>query len=270
MPIRSSARFVASILCALAIGFRAAAAGAQTHDEARLTVGAALGYIRGSELWSVNNQPIIDLDQTTDLLNLHRRLASNLSLSAQMAYYKSAHFGYTAEFTYIGLGTEDTCDLAAGSGGIPGGPACAALKGMARPASAVSLMGGMVWRPASRTAYQPYLRGLLGASVVPRSTLEVAAIFGAMEENRLEIYAPETNSRMIRPSATAGLGIATAPSAGYQLSVEVRESWIVIPVVTGTTIYQGLNPPSANRVKNFPSFLVGLNIVLERRRGRRY
>lgn len=267
---RSSVWSVAGILCAIVLVLRAAPAEAQTHDEARLTVGAALGYIRGSALWSVNNQPIIDLDRSTDLLNLQRRLSSNLSLSAQMAYYQSAHFGYTAEFTYIGLGTEDNCDLAAGGGGEPGGPACAALKGMNRPASAVSLMGGVIWRPASRTAYQPYVRGLLGAAVVPRSTLEVASIFGLQDENRLEIYAAETNSRMIRPSATLGLGVATAPSAGYQLSVEVRESWIVIPVVTGTTIYQGLVPPSANRVKNFPSFLVGLNIVLERRRGRRY
>jgi hypothetical protein len=270
MPYRSSERYVAGILCALAIVLRAAAAGAQTHDEARLTVGVAMGYIKGTDLWTINQQPIIDLDQTTDLLNLHRRLTSNLSLSAQMAYYRSAHFGFTAEFTYIGLGTEDNCDLAAGGGGIPGGPACTALKGVNRPASAVAVMGGMLWRPASRTAYQPYVRGLLGAAVVPRSTLEVASVFGAQDENRLEIYAAETNSHMIRPSVTVGLGIATASSAGYQLSVEVRESWIVIPIVTGTTTYQGLVPPSANRLKTFPSVLVGLNIVLEQRRGRRY
>ncbi len=268
MPLRSSAR-LPGVLGALAVLLGAAPATGQTHDEARLTVGVSIGYIKGSALWTVAQQPIVDLDGSQDLLTLHRRLAGNLTLSAQTMYFSSAHFGYTGEFTYIGLGTEDSCTLASGSGGVPGGPACEALKGVARPASAVSLMGGVVWRPISRTMYQPFARGLLGAAVVPRSALHMSSVFGLQQENLLEIYT-EDNSHMIRPAATMGVGVSTAPSAGYQLSAELRETWAVIPVVTGPTQYQGLQPPSANRVKMFPSFLVGLNIVLERRRGRRY
>lgn len=120
MNPRASARQFPGVLCALA-ALLAAPASAQTHDEARLTVGVAGGYIGGSSLWTVKNQPITDVDGSQDFLNLHRRLGSNLTLSAQGAYYASAHLGYTAEFTYVGLGTEDACELASGSGGLPGG-----------------------------------------------------------------------------------------------------------------------------------------------------
>jgi hypothetical protein len=269
MPLRSSERHISGVLCALVMLLGAARVPAQTHDAAQLTVGVAIGYIGGSSLWSVDRQPIINLDGEQDLLNLHRDLSSNITLSAQGAYFTSSHFGYTGEFTYIGLGTEDNCTLAGTPGGIPGGPACEALKGATHQGSSVSLMGGVVVRPISHTAYQPFVRGLLGVGVVPRSTLALASTWGTELENRMEIYS-EDNSHMVRPSTTIGLGIATAPSAGYQLSVEVRETWMVLPVVTGTTAYQLLKPPSANRVKAFPSFMVGLNIVLERRRGRRY
>ena len=244
-------------------------ASAQTHDEARATVGVAIGYIGGSNLWTVKNQSIINLDGENALLDLHRRLGSNLTMSAQGAYFASAHLGYTAEFTYIGLGTEDGCKFVSGNGVLPAQDACTALNGTDRPASAVSLMGGVIWRPFSRAAYQPYLRGLIGAAVVPRSTVAMSSTFGLQEEDRLEIYT-ENNSRMVRPSGAVGFGLATAPNAGYQLTIEGRATGAVIPVVTGTTPNQGLVPPSAERFKVFPSFMVGLNIVLERRRGRRY
>ena len=269
MPCRLSDRLSPGVLAAFAIFLGAAPARAQTHDEAQLVVGVALGYIRGSDLWRVPNQPITEFDGQQDLFDLQRTITSNITLSAQGSYFPSSHFGYTGEFTYIGLGTEDTCQPAGGSGGDPGTAACAALKGVTRPASSVSLMGGMLWRPVSRTAYQPFVRGLVGVSVVPRSTLQLSSTFGALDENRLDIYT-QPNSHMVRPSATLGLGIATAPNAGYQLSVELRESWVVVPVVTGPTVEAGLNPPSGSRLKAFPGFLVGLHIVLERRRGRRY
>jgi hypothetical protein len=269
MSHRSAGRRLSGVLCSLGVLLGAVPVVGQTHDEAQLTVGVAVGYIHGSRLWKVNQQPIINLDRSQDLLNIERSLSSNLTLSAQGNYFRSSHWGYTGEFTYIGLGTEDNCALAGTAGGEPGGPACEALKGDTRPASAVSVMGGAIWRPISHTAFQPYVKGLLGAALVPHSTLLVAANWGSLLENRMEIYTGD-NSHMIRPAATIGVGIGTAPSAGYQLSLEVRETWAVIPVVTGPTQYQLLQPPSSNRIKMFPSFMVGLNIVLERRRGRRY
>jgi hypothetical protein len=270
MLLRSSVRHhLPGILGTLALLLGAVPAVGQIHDEARLTVGMALGYIKGAELWRVSHQPITEFDLEQDIFDLHRTITSNLTLSAQASYFPSSHLGYTGEFTYIGLGTEDNCQHVGGAGGDPGTAACAALSGVTRPGSSVSLMGGVIWRPISRTAYQPFVRGLLGAAVVPRSTLQLSSTFGVLQDSRLDIYTQE-NSHMVRPSGTLGVGIATAPSAGYQLSIELRESWVVIPVVTGPTVEAGLDPPSANRLKAFPGFMVGLNIVLERRRGRRY
>jgi hypothetical protein len=50
----------------------------------------------------------------------------------------------------------------------------------------------------------------------------------------------------------------------------VRDSYLRLPGITGATARQGLTPRTALRGHHFLSFSVGLDIVLERKRGRRY
>ena len=64
--------------------------------------------------------------------------------------------------------------------------------------------------------------------------------------------------------------VTASPSSGYQIHVEVRETWLALGVINGPTIGQGFVPNHSSVLKGYPSILVGFDVVLARQRGRRY
>jgi hypothetical protein len=241
----------------------------RTHDESRLVIGLAGGWIGGQRLWVVPKQPIEIFSDEIDTVGLTRSLSSNLTIGAQGVYFPSAHVGYTAEFTYIGLGTVDACEIKTTRGSAITRGACNQLNGLNRSASSVTAMGGLYLRPNSRAAYQPYLKALGGFALVPRSTATVEVTWGPNLDSLLTIY-EHTGSKQMQPTGALAFGVATAPSNGYQLRVEFRETFVQLPTVAGPTQFQGTRPPIRRLWKGLPSLTVGFDIVLERRRGRRY
>lgn len=244
---------------------------AQTNDESRLTLGIAAGYIGSQILWDVPNQSIASPSDTPDIFHLHRETHSDISISGHATFYRGPHIGFTGEFTYVGLGTSDSCSLVHDGGNIELAAACDALKGAEGSASTTLIQGGLVFRPLARSFLQPYFKGIVGVAFTPSSTIATRSIYGSIADTALILTIYTDDSwKEIRPTWTAAFGISTAPSSGYQLHVEVRESWLPLSVVTGATSGQGFVPPHKTVIKGFPSILVGFDIVLEKRRGRRY
>lgn len=244
---------------------------AQTNDEARLTLGIAAGYIGSRVLWDIPNQPILSRFDTRSVFHLHRETASDISISGHATFYKGPHIGMTGEFTYVGLGNHDACILVEDGGDEELAAACNALKGAVGSASTTQVQAGLVFRPLTRSFLQPYFKGMVGLAFTPTSTIQTRSDYGNVGDTALilTIY-KDDNWKSIRPTWTAAFGISTAASSGYQLHVEVREAWLPVGVVTSATEGQGLVPPHKTSIKNFPSILVGFDIVLEKRRGRRY
>jgi hypothetical protein len=258
--------------CGLALLMASAGAlAAQTHDEARLTLGMSAGFMGSEVLWDVANQPIISAFDTPDLFHLHRETHSDISISGHATYFRGPHLGFTGEFTYVGLGNSDACEIVQDGGDAELVAACNALKGANGSASTTLIQGGVVYRPLSRSFLQPYFKGVVGLAFTPSSTIQTRSDYGAIGDTALilTIYTDD-HWKELRPTWTAAFGISTAPSSGYQLHVEVRESWLALGVVTGPTSGQGFAPPSKSVIKGFPSILVGFDIVLEKQRGRRY
>lgn len=264
MPSRRSLLPVLLLLLApLALAAQA------TRDQTRLVIGIAGGYIGGKELWNVPAQPISAIGQQTEIFDLGRRLRSNVTMSATGTYFPGAHLGYTGEVSYLGLGTVDRCRITVSTGDFVNEQACRALDGNQRSASAVAAMGGITLRALSRSVIQPYARLLAGIAIVPRGTVEMTSNFGVEEDAVLPIYLEE-NRRDIKPAAGLVLGLATANSNGYQFRIEARGTWVRLPVVTGASARENLVPPTEVRSTFLPSIVVGMDIVLEKRRGRRY
>lgn len=243
---------------------------AQTSDEARLTLGIAAGYIGSLTLWDVPNQPIASANSPA-IFHLRRETHSDISISGQATFYRGPHFGFTGEFTYVGLGNTDSCNLVQDGGDVELVAACNALQGAQGSASTTLVQGGVVFRPLARSFLQPYFKGIVGLAFTPSSTIMTRSTYGSIGDTALilTIY-KDDNWKAVRPAWTAVFGISTAPSSGYQLHIEVRESWLPLGVVTGPTTGQGFVPPHKSVIKGFPSILVGFDIVLEKRRGRRY
>jgi hypothetical protein len=244
---------------------------AQTNDESRLTFGISAGYIGSRTLWDIPAQSIAAAFDPPDLFHLHRETHSDISLSGHFAYYPSPHIGFAGEFTYVGLGTADSCSIVQDGGDPELQAACGALQGTYGSASTTLIQAGMIYRPLTRSFLQPYFKGLAGIAFTPSSTIQMISNYGSIGDTALIITIYEDPDwKELRPTWTAAIGVSTASNAGYQLHVEARESWLPLGVVTGATSGQGFIPPHKTVLVGFPSILVGFDIVLEKRRGRRY
>ena len=67
-----------------------------------------------------------------------------------------------------------------------------------------------------------------------------------------------------------GVGSTIATSPAYQIRWEVRDNIVGVQRVTGPVELIGGVPPSNTVYKHLFSVMVGLDVVLERHRGRRY
>lgn len=269
LPVRSTVALFGALLLVAppAVGAQA------THDQSRLVVGIAGGYVGGSDLWSVDGQRILTNNPfTPDLFRLTRRIRSNVTMVGQATWFPGSNYGYTVEMGYLGLGTADSCTLQSASGDPLNRLACGAINGTDRPASAVAFGAGMVARPASRSYFQPYARATTGFALMPRSTVGMIGTIGAGDQNTdtaFTVY-PRENGSDVKLTGTLALGVATSANPGYQFRLEFRNSWVRLPIVTGTSEYQGVLPPVRTVWKSLPSLVFGMDIVLEKRRGRRY
>lgn len=258
------------VILGLFLALPIASATAQaTRDESRLVIGVATGYIAGSDLWTVARQPILSNSGSNDVFRLSRRIRPNFAIVGQATWYSRGNLGFTGELSYLGLGTVDGCGLVEASGSLLNRLACDAIDEFEHPASVVGLGGGVVFRPASRAFLQPYLRGVGGIAIAPRSTVKMVGAIGVVGDSIFTIY-PESRGSDARLSGSISIGVATPATAGYQLHLEFRNNWVQLPIVTGPSQYQGIVPPTKSVWKALPSFLVGFDVVLEKRRGRRY
>lgn len=242
---------------------------AQTNDQARLVVGTSVGWTGGADLWSVAEQPITAIGQTSDRFALQRRLRSNIAVSGQVTYFPRNHVGITGEIGYLGLGTQDSCQLLTSTGDFTNQSACQSINIQERSASAVGALGGITLRAFSRAAVQPYARVLAGVVLAPRSTIELAPVFGELQNTILRIYETD-NEAEVKPAGALAIGLATSPNAGTQFRIEARSTWTRLSVVDGPTVREGFVPPTSSRWVMVPTVTLGFDIVLEKRRGRRY
>lgn len=267
-----TARTVSSLIVAAALCSGATTAlHAQTNDEARLTLGIGIGFVGTVPLWDVANQPVYLSSDLPDFFHLQRELKSDISISGHATYFGSPHWGWTGEFTYLGLGTSDGCSIAQNGGSDDLMAVCNALNGTLGSASTTVVQVGGVYRPLSRTFLQPYAKVAGGVAFTPTSSIAMRSIYGAIADTELIVTIYKDDSwKPIRPTWTAAVGISTAPSSGYQLRIEARETWMALSAITGPTSGQGFVPPNKTVIKGIPSILVFFDIVLARQRGRRY
>ena len=85
----------------------------------------------------------------------------------------------------------------------------------------------------------------------------------------LTIFEDEARTR-VRPALGLGLGATMVLSRGYHLRWEVRDNIVGIERVTGPVEQVTLIPPHETEYKHLFSVFIGLDVILERQRGRRY
>lgn len=240
-----------------------------TGDEARLLLGISIGAIGGTSLWSAGPQAV-QFVSPPDTFALTRRIRSNLVVGFGGTYFSGERLGFAVEGFLVGLGFEDGCRHVFSSGSGDMAAVCRSMQGREKPASAVTLSVGPVLRFNSRKLLSPYVRANVGFVLSNQSSLRTFGEFPTDSgPSTIIVYSDNRNSR-IDPSLALGAGFTAAVAKGYHLRWEIRDNIVGIQTVTGTIPIAGFIPPHKRVFKHLFSMTVGFDVVLERRKGRRY
>jgi hypothetical protein len=241
----------------------------RTGDQSRLIFTLWGGFVGGKDLWKASPQ-VVAFTTPADSLALGRQIRSTLAFGMGGTYFPGEHVGISVEGSLIGLGFEDSCHQVFSSGSPEVAATCESLQGAEKAATAVILSAGPTFRLNSRKAVSPYARLSAGLVFSTQSSLRTIGNFPSADGPvDLIVYADDHQSR-VEPSFVVGAGFTGVVGKAYQLRWEIRDNIVGLPRVTGTAPAAGLVPPHEITYKHLLSILVGVDVVLERRRGRRY
>ena len=256
---------------------------AQTPSAPHLYLSMFGGYRTGRHLWTLNDQPF--LVQTPigpnpgqyDTLDLQHEVNPGFVIGAAGTYFPRPNLGFEGEIAFLGMGLESRCTIRQyqppPSGDVDP-ELCTSLNGASSSLSAVSFSVGLVGRLRPDKATYPYVRAGVGVVARTRSTIELIGTFADTARNALEevIIVGDSfpNKTRAHLSVAAGLALSLGPAS--QLRLEARDIVTSLDRVTGLadasrgTLY----PPHAGRSLHSFAFIVAFDVILEKRRGRRY
>lgn len=259
---------------------------AQTPDQPNLIFSINGGFIApGGNLWTLPRQLALAVATANghawDTLALARQMRPGFTASLSATVFLTPHLGYTAEAGFLAIGTTSQCQ--------PVGPytptvdnanqqACTLLNGNNMRSDAVGLLGGLMYRFA-RGGVQPYLRASGGLAILGASFIEEASpILQSAGTANLVYFLSDLNHKELTWMVSVGAGVMLPLNPGYQLRIEARDVIVPLPVPTGPAMDTAQiandaalpQPPVGFRTMHLPTISVGLDVVLERKRGHRY
>ncbi|HEU5261207.1 MAG TPA: hypothetical protein VFU41_07260 [Gemmatimonadales bacterium] len=249
-----------------------ARAAAQQGAEANLVLTLLGGVVGGADLWTIDRQAYCAVFSNGgcaapyDTLGLARAMTSSLAIGAGMTYFPGPRFGFQAEIAYVGLPLNDDCRVLNASPTPPTPEVCADIRRASQTTGAVSFTASTLLRASPRGTLSPFVRGGLGLIVYNHSTIEV---WGEDGTGAAYQVIRDDDPRRLAASLVLGVGATVALGSGYQLRLEGRDVIAGFERVTGSADNLG-NPPVGTRYNHHFALSIGLDVVLERKRGRRY
>jgi hypothetical protein len=118
----------------------------------------------------------------------------------------------------------------------------------------------------------PYLRGSVGIVSMPHSRVEVIGNYLTSVGPQPVVVIGDPSPKRAAPMFGLAVGVTTPLSKdrGYQFRLEARDVITSIERVTGSADATTLIAPTASRSYHHLALTIGLDVVLERKRGRRY
>jgi opacity protein-like surface antigen len=242
------------------------AAAQRTGDQARIIFTVSGAYIQGRGLWSVPAQPVQD-PPSVDNFALSRSIKPTFGAGFSGAYFAGEHVGLTADFFLLGLGYEDSCRIVGNIQSERNVQVCDHIDEQERSAAAVTVSAGANFRFFSREPISPFARANVGLLFSNQSSVLTQGV--SNDGVLLTVFEDDKRTR-VSPAFALGVGATMPLSRSYHLRWEVRDNIVGIEAVTGPTAAPRLEPPHERRYKHMFSVLIGIDVVLERSRGRRY
>ena len=249
----------------------------RTGDQAKITLGITGGLVTGGALWSVNGQPFTPPGAfVADTLDLARSLSTSFTFGLTTSYYPGNHLGFTGEIALLGLGSKTSCRITATAGSDSTRDVCNSLGQSNTAATSVGVSVGAAYRIASRQDISPFVSARVGALISEESTVDLRGYFLSTDQGTLNTQQitvkvfddPNKNRIDIYGQVTAGFAINAGH--GYQIRLEGRDNYVRLPVPLSPS-NESTGKFTRGRVgKHLFSVVLGFDIVLEKKRGRRY
>lgn len=241
-------------------------------DQSRLSFGIGVGYNGGSDLWSVRDQQIFGAF-AIDTADVARIIRPTIGITFLGVYYPNARFGMSGEVHLIGLGYEDRCHLKTASGDGDNPVICTALNGKQSPGTAVAATVGGIFRPFPWTGMQPYVRANAGLVLSEQSAIRMTAIYvSPTDTSQVREYPLYTDDHPTSISPTLALAVGATGFVGrsYQIRTELKDNLVILKEAQGPVVYEAREPAWRQKVHHIFTLNIGMEVVLEKRRGRRY
>ena len=261
--------------CAFALLLCVSGVAAQTPSRAQLVLTILGGGISGHSLWDVSKQAVAVDTIQNDTLHLRRDVSSSVVLGASATYFFSPQFGMHAEISYMGLPMDDSCTPVHI---VPSDAAriqavCDDIASRAGSGGAISLFVGATLRASAAKALSPYVRGNIGIVSMPHSYVEVFGNYfvtgiGPQQLSVIKDLSPRSGAPYF--GLAAGLTQPLSKSGGYQIRLELRDAITSFERVAGPADPETQIAPTEIKTYHHLSLTLGLDVVLEKSRGRRH
>lgn len=264
-----------SVLLTLSLATTPVAA-AQTGSQPSIVLTIFAGAATGNGLWDIPRQPFCVLAGTScssfiDTLRLTREVTSSLIAGAGATYFQSPHLGFTLEVFYLGVPLDDGCTglFFNADAEQRNEQLCDNISGSALSSSAIAFFGGLVFRAAPTRAISPYVRAGAGLLSYSTGTVGMSGTYltGNAIESRAVIVDDKPKKGALTVQAAAGFTFRLSPA--YQFRFELRDVLSPLEHVTGPADNLG-RVATETRVHHRAALTFGLDIILEKKRGRRY
>lgn len=240
-------------------------------DQARLTIGVGLVHTSGGgTVWAVPAQPISVNGGAIDTLAIGRNLSSGFGFVFTATYAPGRYIGFATDVLVMGLGSGDRCRIVQTAGDMFTSDLCGSLENTEYSSSTTIMAAGVILRPGFRGPIQPYARLMGGFGVVQQSFIQTAGVVRTPNGLADAVIYRDDSGTLLSPYYAVVIGATAAAGAGWQLRWELRDGYLALPGITGATRRQGLTPKTTMRGHHLFSLSVGVDIVLQRKRGQRY
>jgi hypothetical protein len=257
----------------LAFLFLAGAAQAQRRsDQARLSFGIGIGYNGATDVWQIQGQELFD-NFARDTADFTRQVRPTIGLAFIGTYFPNDRWGLAAEAHLIGLGFEDGCTMRSNSGSLRNQEVCADINGKNSPGTTVAATVGGMLRPFPFSDVQPYLRANIGAVVSQVSAVRMRATVptDSTATDFVDVYVfQDFHPASVAPTGALAAGVTAFVGRSYQLRFELKDNIVSLEHVTSTVSFSPAEPSSERKIHHIFSMTLGLEVVLEKKRGRRY
>jgi hypothetical protein len=260
-----------------AVLFAPGRAAAQVNPEPRLIFSIFGGVAKGPDLYEIPQQPLLLVfTPEYDTLALRRQTTTAPMIGVNATVYRSSGFGLVAEAAYVGVRIDDDCRMLYEHTDLQrrNYQVCTDITRRVGTVSDVGFTLGGAYRLASRSAVSPYIRLQGGVSIQSASLVEMVGTYNEVTaDNRIvprdRVVIADESTISVHPMLAGALGVSFALSPGYHIRAEVRDHLMRFQRPTGPAGDVG-DVPIEGFWGHAPALVFGFDIVLERRRGRRY